>query len=289
MRLLIAILLSVAAGLSHAAPATPQVAASIKPLHSLAASITRGVAQPALLLDSTTDPHHFSLRPSQRRLIAEADLIVWVGPQLEAGLGKAIQSSKARKLTILQTALPVKLAARLHAHGESNQLDPHVWLSPDNAAFILQQIADALIAIDPANRRLYLNNLDDALTRVTEITAEIEISLALPQKNYIAFHDAYQYFEHRFGLQLAGAIKHSDASQSGARQLSKLHHMVELQHVNCIVYDSGHKPAILNNFPLSGKTRVQRIDILGSELVAGENLWFDLMQQAARGFHQCLQ
>ena len=286
MRLLIAILLSVVAGLSHAAP---QVAVSIKPLHSLAASITHGVTQPALLLDSATDPHHFSLRPSQRRLIANADLIVWVGPQLEAGLSKAIQSSKARKLTLLQTALPVKLAARLHAHGESNQLDPHVWLSPDNAAFILQQIADALIDIDPANRRFYASNLDNVLMRVAEITAEIEISLAQPQKNYIAFHDAYQYFEHRFGLQLAGAIKHSDASQSGARQLSKLHHMVELQHTNCIVYDSRHKPAILNNFPLTGKTRVQRIDILGSDLAAGEGLWFDLMQQVARGFHQCLQ
>jgi len=286
MRLLIAILLSVAAGLSHAAP---QIAASIKPLHSLAASITRGVTQPVLLLDSTADPHHFSLRPSQRRLIAQADLIVWVGPQLEAGLSKAIQSSKARRLTLLDTALPLKLRARSHNLEDSDRLDPHVWLAPANARFILQQIAEALIVLDPDHQHHYLANLDTALLRVEQLAAETEAGLALPKRQYIALHDAYRYFEHSFGLAFAGAIKSSDNSQTGARQLARLHARVRQQQVNCIVYDSPQPPAIIESFPRTGKTRMQHIALLGSNLAAGDGLWFELMQQAALGFHRCLQ
>jgi len=80
-------------GNAQAAPdRTPSVVVSIKPLHSLVAGVMRGVGTPHLLLTGTASPHHFQLKPSQAVLLSRADLVVWVGPNLETPLQKSLAS-----------------------------------------------------------------------------------------------------------------------------------------------------------------------------------------------------
>lgn len=268
----------------------PQVVASIKPLHSLAAMITRGVSQPALLLDSASDPHHFSLRPSQRRLIANADLVLWTGRQLEAALGKAIANGAVRHLALLDADLPVKLSARgTHHHtAEPDNIDPHIWLSPDNARAILQLLGQHLGHLDPANRRHYQRNLQSAIDNITQLEQDIENRLSGINKSYIAWHDSYRYFEYHFGLKLAGAIRSSDSQRISARELSHLHQQLIEGQVQCVVHDRQPMPDLLRRLPADANTRFAFIDILGAQLPAGETLWLELMRNTTESFAHCL-
>ncbi|MEY3659664.1 MAG: hypothetical protein RLZZ169_489, partial [Pseudomonadota bacterium] len=70
-------LLLAALALPAAAAPAPVLAASIKPLQLLAAAITDGVSEPQLVLGASEDPHHAALRPSQRRALQAADLVLW--------------------------------------------------------------------------------------------------------------------------------------------------------------------------------------------------------------------
>jgi zinc transport system substrate-binding protein len=73
--------------------AAPSVVASIKPIHSLIAGIMQGVGEPALLMRGGQSPHDFSLRPSDMRLLQGADLVVWVGPDVETSLARLFEKS----------------------------------------------------------------------------------------------------------------------------------------------------------------------------------------------------
>ena len=75
-----------------AAESPPRVVASIKPIHSLVAGVMRGVAAPELLLDDQQSPHHFALKPSQARLLQQADMVFWVDPSLETPMAKLLSN-----------------------------------------------------------------------------------------------------------------------------------------------------------------------------------------------------
>ncbi|GAB5469128.1 MAG: zinc ABC transporter substrate-binding protein [Rhodospirillales bacterium] len=80
---------------------SPEVVVSIKPLYGLTAAIMEGVATPELLLDETASPHGYSLRPSDARDLSQADLVVWIGPDLESFLIAPLDSlaSQAKVVT----------------------------------------------------------------------------------------------------------------------------------------------------------------------------------------------
>ena len=98
--LLTGLLLGLLPGLLYAAP---QVSVSIKPVHSLVSAVMQGIGEPQLVLKDDPDPHHFSLKPSQRRMLAQADLVVWVSEELEASLAKAITQGDAVSLQLMNT------------------------------------------------------------------------------------------------------------------------------------------------------------------------------------------
>ncbi len=286
MRPILALLLIMTSLISHAA--APRVVASIKPLHSLAAMLMQGVGDPKLLLSGAIDPHHFSLLPSQRRLLNRADLIVWVGPQLESALAKAV-AARPQQLALLDSPLPVKLPARGQGgrHGHHHGIDPHIWLSPANARSIVKQIARRLIALDGDHREQYQHNLQQALQQIDTLEDSIKQMADWSALRYIAWHDSYQYFEQYFGLQLAGAARSSDNQRTTARRLSALHDQLHKGETRCVVYDTLPMPALLANMPQAGLAFVY-IDVLGNPLAAGASLWPDLMRQMAQDFLQCL-
>ncbi len=166
---------------TQAAP--PRVVASIAPLGMIAAAVMGDVAAPAVLLPPAQSPHHGALKPSQARALAEADVVVWVGPNMEMGVGKALAARPAdwlRDRTFTVSELPgVALlpGRRLNeigdghghdhdhdhksghdhkpgeAHDHHGGEDPHLWLSPDNAA--AAALAERLASIDGERAALY--------------------------------------------------------------------------------------------------------------------------------------
>ena len=68
------------------------VVTSIKPLHSLTSYIMDGVGEPGLIIDGVASPHNFQIKPSHAKMLQKADLVIWVGEDLESFLPTALKS-----------------------------------------------------------------------------------------------------------------------------------------------------------------------------------------------------
>lgn len=116
---------SVAAG-----QAAPDVVASVKPVHSLVAAVMKGVGEPALIVEGAGSPHTYSLKPSQARRLQNADIVFWVGPQMEAFLEKPIGTigDKAKAVELIDAHGLVKLPFR-----EGGAFEAHEHHDDDHA------------------------------------------------------------------------------------------------------------------------------------------------------------
>ena len=119
------------------AQADVNVVASIKPVHSLVAAVMDGVGTPALIVDGAGSPHTYSLKPSQARELEKADVVFWVGHQVESFLEKPLEAiaSKAKTVELLDAHGLVKVKLREggafdshdheHGHGHDEKAEKH--------------------------------------------------------------------------------------------------------------------------------------------------------------------
>ena len=306
------------------ANAEVKVVASIKPIHSLVSYIMDGVGKPDVIVDGYNSPHGFSLKPSHAKMLENADLVIWVGEDLEAFLEKPLKTiaKKAKNIELMDLKRIKKLDFREknifeehdghdehkdehkehdghdehkkdehkehddhegHAHGEH---DPHVWLDPMNAKVIIKEITKQLVQLDSKNSSVYKSNSKKALTDIDKLIKNIKKDL---NKNlrFVVFHDAYQYFENRFGIQVLGALTVNTDVMPGAEQLSKIREVIEHEKVNCLFSEPQFNPSIIKSIAKDTNVKIGVLDPLGAKLDKGKNLYFDLLNNMASSFKGC--
>lgn len=301
----------------------PQIITDIAPIQSLTAQIMSGVGTPHLLIQPGTAPYHYRLRQRDSERLSQADLVIIVGPELTPFLAEEIAElgDDIEQLVLSELPHVIRLEARgpelaiptddggLHketngqnadkdtnndTNNDTNtgRLDPHLWLDPENAHYWLQVIADELALIDPENAVLYLANADLAGTNLDTVVGEIDQLLtAEPPAPFILYHDTYHYFEHRFGLQPAGALsarrfKTSRQTSYKARK-AELQSYIDEQGIRCIISTPHYRPGVIE--ALSEGTDLQHliIDPFGSDIAAGETFYPELISVVGRAFHTC--
>ena len=172
-----------------------------------------------------------------------------------------------------------------HSDDES---DPHVWLDPENAKLMLSYISHELGEIDPANASKYEENAATAKLSIDKVSLSIEKELN-PYKGlgFIVFHDAYQYFEKRFGLQASGSISVHPDTVPGAQRMTEIRKVLGNPSVKCVFNEPQFETRVVNTIiDGTGKKSVQ-IDPLGSSLTSGKRLYLDLMMNMGESFHEC--
>jgi len=305
------------------ANADVKVVTSIKPIHSLASYLMDGVGKPDLIVDGYASPHGFALKPSHAKMLQNADLIFWVGEDLENFLNKPLKSiaKKAEKIELMEIKGLKKLEFRErnifedhddhkehghkkdkhddhkehghkkdkhddhheHAHGEH---DPHIWLDPMNAKIILSEMADHLIENDQENASKYKANLKKAHKDLDKLTKEVKSELNKDFKS-IVFHDAYQYFEKRFGVNVLGAFTVNTDVLPGAEQLSEIREIIEHEKVSCVFSEPQFNPDIIKAVAKDTNIKTGVIDPLGATLNPGKTLYFDLIRNMSSSFKGC--
>lgn len=274
------------------------VVVTIKPLYSLVAHLTEGIETPILLMKQAQSPHHYTMKPSQRRLLANARIIVWLGPELESYLSKVIQQQQsAETITVLQAKNLKLLSLRhksSHNHDDteveplgSHTTDPHVWLSTENAAAISRQIALSLIKNDPKNTASYQHNLDALLQKIEQTRLFIKATIQNRRQPFIAFHDAFQYFEAENGLNYIDSISFDDETSSSLSHIRKIKASIDKDNIQCLVYQAP-KPAIIDTLIKQTSIKATALDPLGLNVSDDKNAWFDIMRQLALDFAHCL-
>ena len=173
-----------------------------------------------------------------------------------------------------------------HHHGIH---DPHAWLDPDNARRWLALIAESLANADPANAETYRANAAAADRRLVDLTATLEQELSGITGNYITFHDAYQYFEHRFGLPSAGAISTSDAVSPGPARLADLRNDVAEHGITCVFAEPQFNPHRVETLANDLDLRTGTLDPLGARLEPGPEQYADLLTGIADSLLACLK
>lgn len=288
--------------------AQAKVVTSIKPLQMIASAITDGISEPEVLIPSDQSYHHFTLRPSMLRTLRQADLFVWVGPELETYLSDAVVQAGAygRQLQVLslpelqvhhagldgedsrEVLIPDEGLHVGHKHKQSDTIDPHVWLNTDNARLIAQAMVAALTELDPANASAYTANLAQFNQRLAALEQGIDAQSLLPaDSQYAVYHNAFQYFERQFGLQHELVFVASEELQPGVRHMMTVRRAVENTPLNCLLEDVTTQAATVETLLGDKQLRRIRVDTVGQNLSAGPMAYIHLMDNLADAFRQC--
>ena len=364
-----------------------KVVASIKPIHSLASYLMDGVGKPDLIVDGYASPHGFAMKPSHAKMLQEADLIFWVGEDLEAFLEKPLKSigKKAEKIELMEIKKLTKLKFRErnifgdhgdHGHDEHakkddhddhdhdehakkddhddhdhdehakkddhddhdhdehakkddhddhdhdehakkddhddhdhdehakkddhddhddhdgheghhhGEFDPHIWLDPMNAKVILNEMAEHLIENDAKNASKYKSNLKKALKDIDKLVSNVSSELNQSIAS-IVFHDAYQYFEKRFDVNILGAFTVNTDVMPGAEQLAEIREIIEHDKVACVFSEPQFNPDIIKAVARDMNIKTGVVDPLGATLDPGKDLYFDLIKNMSSSFKGC--
>lgn len=173
-----------------------------------------------------------------------------------------------------------------HEHGP---VDAHLWLDPRNGGVWAGAIADALSQVDPDHAEAYAANARRAQDRLAALEESLATQLAPVRGTpYLVFHDAYQYFEHRFGLNAVGAITVSPDRAPGARRVAELRDLVRDSGAACVFSEPQFEPRLVSVVIEDTGARAAVLDPLGAQLEAGPDLYPTLLQNLADSLTGCL-
>jgi zinc transport system substrate-binding protein len=173
-----------------------------------------------------------------------------------------------------------------HAHGDH---DPHAWLSIENAQTWLNLVAGKLSAADPENAGLYFANAAAARAEIGELVEEVNSILGpVRGRNFVAFHDAYQYFEMSFDFPASGAISMGDATDPSAARIAEIQGRVRDEGINCVLSEPQFNPNLVATVLSGTDANTGVIDPLGVGLEPGPKLYGDLIRNMAKSLAGCL-
>lgn len=306
---LAALLMSPAA----ASAAVPSVAVDIPPVYSLVDRVMGDLGTPALLIQQGASPHRYAMRPSEAEALENADAVFWIGEDLTPWLAHSMDTLGDDALSVELMDLPetqtleyrqgATFEAHHHGHGGHDHdhdhdhqhdhahdgLNPHVWLDPENAQAWLGVIADSLAHLDPEHASTYRENARLGKDELNTLTKALQQQLANARDaHFIVFHDAYQYFEHRFDVHAAGAISLGDARKPSPSRIAALHTLVETHDIDCVFSEPQYNPELVKSvFGDTGVNTSIVIDPLGTNLALGDDLYPNLMHKLADAVSQC--
>ncbi|MEO3414493.1 zinc ABC transporter substrate-binding protein [Roseovarius sp. CAU 1744] len=173
-----------------------------------------------------------------------------------------------------------------HHHAEH---DPHVWLSPQNAAVWLNAIAAALSAADPENAGTYYANAAAGRQELAALSDEIEATLdPVRGGKFVVFHDAYQYFESAFDFPASGAISLGDASDPSPARIAEIQGRVADEGIACVLSEPQFNPNLVATVMGGTQAKSAILDPLGTGIEPGPGLYPNLLRNLADTLADCL-
>jgi ABC-type Zn uptake system ZnuABC Zn-binding protein ZnuA len=226
------------AGAAATPPSHLRVVTTTTLLASLASSVGAGRADVASLMPVGASPETYEPSPADIGRLADAQVIVENGAGLEAwldGMLRSVQGSGAH-LVICSAGLPVVAG------------NPHLWLDPIYARTYVARMRDAFVAADPGGAKTYRANaalLDFRLADLDERIARAIRSLPPSRRGMIVFHNAWLYYDHRYGLRTLGVIEEFPGTEPSAAHLAQLVDLARANHLRTLFAEPEYNPKLL--------------------------------------------
>jgi len=281
-------LCSLASAVSAQEKGKPLLVTSIKPLAIIAQSAFKDNVTVEYLMPAALSPHDVVIKLSDVRKIADADLVLWIGPEFEVRSAKQFANVPLEKLVTAMDLLEADHQGSAHNehHVEDYQesshddhhggIDPHIWLSPEIVKQLVHRLSDRLgIKADKVFSQKAKQNIEARLKNAK-------------QGNYIVHHQGFGYFIEEFDLQPGLSVRDMLGKQQGAKTQYNLRLEGEKRDVSCVFVEPQHgqKDAVGIASDLAVPTRT--IDILAvaykDELPSYEVYMFGLAKQFASCF-----
>ncbi|MDX6560935.1 MAG: hypothetical protein QOD65_749 [Gaiellales bacterium] len=249
MALVLALVVSACGGSSSPKASGPDVVATTTQIGDWARAIGGDAVHVHQILQPNTDPHEYEPRPADVEAVAGAALVFESGDRLDAWMGTVISNAGGSPHVVdLGAQVPVRLAGESGGPGAS-RYDPHWWHDPRNAEAAVAAIRAALVAADPAHASVYRANAGAYLKRLRALDAGIRACLArvpATQRKLVSDHDAFNYFAHRYGIAIVGAVIPSQTTQAqaSAADIAGLVRLVHREHVRAIFPESSLSPKL---------------------------------------------
>ncbi|WP_312055730.1 zinc ABC transporter substrate-binding protein ZnuA [Pantoea brenneri] len=289
-------------------PAQANVVASLKPVGFIAAAIADGVTPVDVLLPDGASEHDYALRPSDAKRLKNADLVVWVGPEMEAFMAKSAAELPAKKnlaIADINGVKPLLISggededehtaekseqpdadAHHHHHGEFNM---HLWLSPEIARKTAVAIHEKLLELMPQDKAKLDANLQQFEVTLADTDKRVNAQLApVRNKGYFVFHDAYTYFEKHYGLSPAGHFTVNPEIQPGAQRLHQIRTQLVEQKAVCVFAEPQFRPAVIDAVARGTQVRKGTLDPLGTDISLAKDSYVKFLSQLSSQYASCL-
>lgn len=289
-------------------PAQANVVASLKPVGFIAAAIADGVTPVDVLLPDGASEHDYSLRPSDAKRLKNADLVVWVGPEMEAFMAKSAAELPAQKnlaMVNIDGVKPLLISggededehiaekseeqdadAHHHHHGEFNM---HLWLSPEIARKTAVAIHGKLLELMPQDKAKLDANLQQFKVALADTDKRVSAQLApVRNKGYFVFHDAYTYFEKQYGLSPTGHFTVNPEIQPGAQRLHQIRTQLVEQKAVCVFAEPQFRPAVIDAVARGTQVRKGTLDPLGTDISLAKDSYVKFLSQLSSQYESCL-
>jgi len=278
------VLLALLLGLSTQTWGKPLIVTSIRPLTMIVNAIAGDAIEVHQLLPNAEEPHHYAMRISDQLKLNQADLVVWVGPELESFLVRATANLNPEKVITVTFMPGIQMATQTTTN------DPHVWLNPNNGIIIATEVGNWIAAHFPALRETMLTNQQQFREEIRATSANISERL-LPVKNskILVDHDAYGHFFSFFDVQQVGALKTRSGLPAGADSLQAL---LKEKELDCIIADprSRHSRIEKVAHTIAPHTEILTvmIDPLGADISDSDNTYLEFLNSMTSSLERCV-
>ncbi|TYC58186.1 ABC transporter substrate-binding protein [Marinobacter sp. BW6] len=233
--------------ISGALQAETRIVTSIKPVELIVNALTTDDMQATSLVPPGSSPHNYTMKPSQRRALENADVIFWVGPDMETFLNRLLagQEFSGRTVALMDAEHePGEQPHDEHAddhhghapeeeehhnegdghgHDHGDGEDPHIWLDPELAIQMAETIRDALSELDGVDAAALNDNFEQFKVSVRETDANIRDRLAPAHEiSLFAYHNAFTRFAEHYDLKLEGVLTLNPELSPGARHIAEV-------------------------------------------------------------------
>lgn len=287
----------------------PQVVTDIAPVHSIVSAVMGDIGKPVLIVPPGASPHDHSLRPSDARTLDQADIVIWLGGGLTPWMNTSLEALADDSLQVVlldqpgTELLPMRTNGVFgkedgeessdhdeehsdHDHETADGMDPHAWLDPDNASVWAKAVAEVLAVADAENAAEFRNNARLFQRRMEALSSEIDRMLEpVRGRPFVVFHDAYHYFEHRFGMEAIGAITDTDAVDASPARIAGLREEVEQTGAVCVLTEPQFNPGLGKTI---GAAMLGEIDPIGATIEPGPDLYPELLRNMSSVLVDCL-
>ncbi len=279
------------------------IVVTLKPVHSIILALTEHTGLKVELLGGgISSPHQYAMKPSDMQQLKRARLVVQVSPDLERFLAKPLQSLPpekkyslihAKNLTLLPSA-----SGSAHTHDDSHQHnktasltapDLHIWLDPRNMITITHQLQAILGKRFPKQSFLIKQNELKLTGLLKGLDLEIAETLQpVKGRAFMVYHNAFRYFENRYGLKNMGSLTLSSHTLPGSKHIITIRNRLKQDDIKCLFTEPGQQPPLVKVLAENSAARIVPLSALGTALKPSPHLYFQMMRELARGYKDCL-